>query len=65
LVLLPPYAPELNPVERLWLYLRERFLLLQPCPGSRRSTPVTTDSDVSSCSRTDTKGGYETAQTGY
>jgi hypothetical protein len=26
LVPLPPYAPELNPVERAWLYLRERFL---------------------------------------
>jgi transposase len=26
LVPLPPYAPELNPVERVWLYLRERFL---------------------------------------
>lgn len=23
---LPPYSPELNPVERLWLYLRERHL---------------------------------------
>jgi DDE superfamily endonuclease len=23
---LPPYSPELNPVERIWLYLRERFL---------------------------------------
>ena len=23
---LPPYSPELNPVERLWLYLRERYL---------------------------------------
>lgn len=23
---LPPYAPELNPVERVWLYLRERYL---------------------------------------
>ena len=23
---LPPYSPELNPVERVWLYLRERFL---------------------------------------
>ena len=23
---LPPYAPELNPVERVWLHLRERFL---------------------------------------
>lgn len=26
LVPLPPYAPQLNPVERLWLYLRERHL---------------------------------------
>lgn len=26
LVPLPPYSPELNPVERLWLYLKERFL---------------------------------------
>jgi len=26
LVALPPYAPELNPVEQLWLFLRERFL---------------------------------------
>ena len=29
LVALPPYSPELNPVERVWLYLRERFLSLQ------------------------------------
>lgn len=29
LVHLPPYSPELNPVERLWLYLRERFLSLR------------------------------------
>ena len=26
LVPLPPYAPELNPAERVWLYLKERFL---------------------------------------
>jgi transposase len=26
LILLPPYAPELNPVERVWLYLRECLL---------------------------------------
>src|SRR4051812_12343590 len=26
LVHLPPYSPELNPVERVWLYLRERWL---------------------------------------
>jgi putative transposase len=29
LVVLPPYSPELNPVERVWLYLRERFLSLR------------------------------------
>src|SRR5918997_1904434 len=28
LVFLPPYAPELDPVERIWLYLRERYLSL-------------------------------------
>jgi hypothetical protein len=26
LIHLPPYSPGLNPVERIWLYLRERFL---------------------------------------
>jgi transposase len=26
LVPLPPYAPQLNPVERVWLHLRERHL---------------------------------------
>lgn len=29
LAALPPYSPELNPVEWVWLYLRERFLSLQ------------------------------------
>jgi DDE superfamily endonuclease len=33
LVPLPPYAPELNPVERVWLYLRERFLSHRPPDG--------------------------------
>ncbi|MEF2558009.1 IS630 family transposase [Aurantimonas sp. C2-5-R2] len=28
LVALPPYSPQLNPVERLWLYLRETSLSL-------------------------------------
>ena len=23
---LPPYSPQLDPIERVWLYLRERFL---------------------------------------
>jgi transposase len=26
LVLLPPYSPQLNPVERVWLFLREKHL---------------------------------------
>ena len=50
LVPLPPYAPELNPVERVWLYLRERFLshrlhadydavLDAACAAWRRLTP--------------------------
>lgn len=26
LVTLPSYSPELNPIERIWLYLRERHL---------------------------------------
>jgi transposase len=26
LVPLPPYSPELNPVERIWEYLKERYL---------------------------------------
>lgn len=26
LIYLPPYSPQLNPVERVWLYLRERHL---------------------------------------
>lgn len=29
LLALPPYSPDLNPVERVWLYLRERFLSLR------------------------------------
>ena len=29
LALSTPYSPELNPVERVWLYLRERFLSLR------------------------------------
>jgi transposase len=42
LVPLPPYSPELNPVERVWLYLRERFLSLRvfaecwPTPSTAR-----------------------------
>ncbi len=34
LVPLPAYSPELNPVERLWLYLRERFLSLRFFPDT-------------------------------
>jgi hypothetical protein len=31
---LPAYSPELNPVERVWLYLRERFLSLRFLPDA-------------------------------
>jgi transposase len=34
LVQLPAYSPELNPVERVWLYLRERFLSLRFLPDT-------------------------------
>jgi putative transposase len=34
LVPLPPYSPELNPVERIWLYLRERYLSLRHLPDT-------------------------------
>jgi transposase len=30
---LPPYSPELNAIERVWLYLRERFLSHRLWPG--------------------------------
>ena len=33
LVPLPPYSPQLNPMERVWLYLRERFLALRVLEG--------------------------------
>jgi transposase len=35
LVTLPPYSPELNPVERVWLFLRERFLSLRVFPDQK------------------------------
>jgi transposase len=34
LVVLPPYSPELNPVERVRLHLRERFLSLRLLPST-------------------------------
>ena len=37
LVPLPAYSPELNPVERIWLYLRERFLSLRFLPDTAAS----------------------------
>jgi len=43
LVFLPPYSPELNPIERLWLHLRDNRL--SHCfsrPLARSSTPVVT-----------------------
>ena len=32
LVQQPPYSPECNPIERVWLFMRERFLSLQVWP---------------------------------
>ena len=32
LVWLPPYSPQLNPVERVWLFLYRPALLLTCCP---------------------------------
>lgn len=26
IIILPPYSPELNPVERLWLYMKNKFI---------------------------------------
>ena len=37
---LPAYSPELNPVERVWLYLKERFLSHRLC------TPTTMPSST-------------------
>ncbi|TAN59354.1 MAG: hypothetical protein EPN20_15230 [Magnetospirillum sp.] len=39
LVRLPPYSPALNPVERIWLFLRERFLSLCIWPDPIRHRP--------------------------
>ncbi len=36
LVLLPPYSPELNPVERVWPFLRERHLSHRLLAGTTR-----------------------------
>ena len=34
LVPLPPYSPQLNPMERVWPYLRERHLSLRLLPDT-------------------------------
>ena len=39
LVHLPPYSPELNPVERVWLYLRERWLSHRVLAGGYDGRP--------------------------
>ena len=45
LALLPPYSPELNPVERVWLYLRERL------PDGSASCDATSEAIIDACSR--------------
>jgi len=44
LVPLPAYSPELNPVERVWLYLRERYLSHRPLADCTGSWLITTPS---------------------
>jgi hypothetical protein len=39
LVPLPPYSPELNPVEWVWEYMKERFLSCGCTTTTRRSSP--------------------------
>jgi len=39
----PPYSPELNPVERVWLYLRERFLSLRAFADYRATVEACCD----------------------
>ena len=36
LIPLPPYSPELNPVERVWEYLRDRWLAAACSPAATR-----------------------------
>jgi transposase len=36
LLLLPPYSPELNPVERVWLWLRQRKLSNRLLPADEQ-----------------------------
>jgi hypothetical protein len=42
LVFLPPYSPELNPIKRLWLHLRDNRLSHCVFQTMRSSTPVVT-----------------------
>ena len=52
LALLPPYSPELNPVERVWLYRRERFYRSASSTTPRpSSTPVAKHGSTSSQNR--------------
>jgi hypothetical protein len=43
LVPLPPYSPELNPIERVWLFLRERFLSFRGFRHQDGVLPVSPD----------------------
>ena len=61
LVPLPPYAPQLNPVERVWLYLRERHTYgsatspiacsTAPTPSWAPAAPPGTSSPPNVCAR--------------
>ncbi len=43
LVFLPPYSPELNPIERLWLYLRDNHLTHRVFAGTAEIIDVCCD----------------------
>ena len=43
LVPLPPYSPQLNPMERVWLYLRARHLSLRLLPATEAIVDASCD----------------------
>ena len=46
---LPPYAPELNPVENVWQFLRHNFLCLRSETATTTSSPPVATPGTSSC----------------
>lgn len=61
LVHLPSYSPELNPVERVWLYLKERFLSHRVFPD----TPAIVDACAKAWNDLKSEAGRITSLTDY